>query len=100
MDKVFKLNTVSKIISLLYILFKRPLIKYVLVLAYVQMQLQHAGLPLEHVYVRPEVNSNWFEISNHLEMLFRLHGNSHGDFTAATFQTIARLYHTCANDIF
>ena len=30
-------------------------------------------------------------------MLFRLHGNLHGDFTAATFQTIARLYCTCAN---
>ena len=48
----------------------------------------------------PEVKSNRFEISNHFEMLFRLHGNLHGDFTAATFQTIARLYCTCANDIF
>ena len=34
----------------------------------------------------PEVNSNRFE------MLFRLHGSLHRDFTAATFQTIARLY--------
>ena len=31
----------------------------------------------------PEVNSKQFEISNRLEMLFRLHGNLHGDFTAA-----------------
>ena len=46
---------------------------------------------LEHVYMRPEVNSNRFEISNRFEMSFRLHGNLHGDFTAATFQTIARL---------
>ena len=51
---------------------------------------------LEHVYMRPEVNSNRFEISNRFEMLFRLHGN----FTAATFQKIARFYCTCANDIF
>ena len=41
----------------------------------------------------PEVNSN------HFEMSFRLHGSLHGDFTAATFQTIARLYCTCANDL-
>ena len=39
--------------------------------------------------MRPEVNSN------HLEMSFRLHG----DFTAATFETLARLYCTCANDL-
>ena len=55
---------------------------------------------LEHVYMKSEVNSNQFEISNRFEMSFRLHGNLHGDFTAATFQTIARLYCTCANDIF
>ena len=55
---------------------------------------------LEQVYMRPEVNSNRFEISNRFEMSFRLHDNLHGDFTAATFQTIARLYCTCANDIF
>ena len=48
----------------------------------------------------PEVKSNLFEISNRFEMSFRLHGNLHGDFTAATFQTKARLYCTCANDIF
>ena len=53
-----------------------------------------------HVYMRPEVNSKRFEISNCFEMSFRLHGNLHGDFTAATFQTIARLYCTYANDIF
>ena len=40
---------------------------------------------LGHVYMRPEVNSNWFEISNCFEMSFRLHGNLYGDFTAATF---------------
>ena len=55
---------------------------------------------IEHVYMRPEENSNRFEISNHLEMSFRLHGNLHVDFTARTFQTIARLYCTCANDVF
>ena len=33
----------------------------------------------EYVYVIPEVNSNWFEISNRFEMSFRLHGNLHGD---------------------
>ena len=46
----------------------------------------------EHVYMRTEVNSNQFEISNSFEMSFCLHGNLHGDFTAATCQTIARLY--------
>ena len=58
------------------------------------------SLILELVYMRPEVNSNRFKISNHFEMSFRLHGNLHGDLNAATFQTIARLYCTCANDIF
>ena len=48
--------------------------------------------------MRPEVNSHRFEISNRFEMLFRLHGNLHRDFIAAAFQTIARLYCTCAND--
>ena len=43
----------------------------------------------------PEVNSNRFEIANRFEILFRLHGNLHGDFIAATFQTIARLLHMC-----
>ena len=55
---------------------------------------------LLHVYMRPEVNSDQFEISDRFEMSFRLHGNLHGDFTAATLQTIARLYCTRANDIF
>ena len=50
--------------------------------------------------MRPEVNSNQFEISNRFEVLFRLHGNLHGDFTATNFQTIVRLYCTYANDIF
>ena len=48
----------------------------------------------------PEVNSNRFEISNRFEMSFRLHGNLHGDFAATTFQTIARLYCKCADNIF
>ena len=55
---------------------------------------------LEHVYMIPKVNSNRFEISNLFEMSFRLHDNLHGGFTAATFQTIARLYCTCENYIF
>ena len=50
--------------------------------------------------MRPEVNSNRFEISNRFEMPFLLYGNLHRDFTAASFQTIARPYGTCANDIF
>ena len=35
--------------------------------------------------MRPEVNSNWFEISNRFEMSFRLHGNLHRDFTATYY---------------
>ena len=66
-----------------------------------ECQSLNPGYRLEHVYMRPEeVNSNRFEISNRFEMSFCLHGNLHGDFNAATFQTIARLYCTCANDIF
>ena len=48
----------------------------------------------------PEVNPSKFEISNHFEISFRLHGNLHDDFTGATFQTITQPYCTCANDIF
>ena len=55
---------------------------------------------LEHVYMRFEVNSNRFEISNRFEMSFRLHGNLHEDFTATTFQKLARLCCACANDVF
>ena len=72
---------------------------------------------LEHVYMRPELNSNRFEISNLFQQSFCLHGNFiasnleisncfqklfrlHENFTAATLQTIARLYCACANDIF
>ena len=55
---------------------------------------------LEHVYMTPEVNSNRFEISNHFEISFSLHRDLHRDFTGASFQTIARPYFTCANDIF
>ena len=50
--------------------------------------------------MRPEAKLKRFEISNRFEMSFRLHGNLQGDFAAATFQTIARPYCTCANDIF
>ena len=50
--------------------------------------------------MRPEVKSSRFEMSNRFEMLFRLHGNLHGDFTAATFKATARPYCTCANGIF
>ena len=39
--------------------------------------------------MRPEVNSNQFEVSNRIEISFRLHENLHGDLTTATFQTIA-----------
>ena len=46
---------------------------------------------LEHVYMRPEVNWTKLENSNYFLMLFCLHGNLQGDFTAATYQTIARL---------
>ena len=49
--------------------------------------------------MRPEVNSKRFEISNRFEMSFSLHGNLHRRFSAATFQIIAKLYCTCANDI-
>ena len=48
----------------------------------------------------PEVNSDRFENSKRFEILFRLHGNLHKDFAAASFQTVARPYCTCANDIF
>ena len=37
MDKMFKLNTILKRVGLLYIVFKRLLIKYVLAIAYIQM---------------------------------------------------------------
>ena len=47
-----------------------------------------------------QISLRWFEISNHFEMSFPLHGNLHRDFAAASFQTIARPYCTCANDIF
>ena len=57
-------------------------------------------LTLEHVYIRPKVNLDWFEISNRFEMSFRLHGNLHGDVPVATFQTLARFYCTYANDVF
>ena len=48
---------------------------------------------IEHVYMRPEVNSNRVEISNRFEMSFRLHGNLHGNFTATTFQIIGSIAH-------
>ena len=51
---------------------------------------------VERVYMRPEVNSNPFEISNHFKKLFCLHGN----FTVATSKAILRFYFICANDNF
>ena len=68
---------------------------------------QQKSSNLEHVYMRPEVNSNRSEISNRFEKSFRLHAsftmvnleisNSfqklfrlRGDFIAVTFQTIER----------
>ena len=51
-------------------------------------------LVFEHVYMRSEVNSNQLKISNRFEMLFCLYGNLRGDFTVASFQTIARPYCT------
>ena len=67
--------------------------------------------------MRLEVKSDRFQISNHFEKSFRLHGNFiaanlqisncfqkllrlHGDFTLAVLQTIALLYDTCSNDSF
>ena len=50
--------------------------------------------------MKPEVNSNPFKISNHFEMSFRLHDKLHGEFTGTAFQTIAKLYCTCASYIF
>ena len=66
----------------------------VLLLLHIFILQGRKNIAIEHVYMSPDVNSNRFEMS------FRLHGNLHGDFTAVTFQTIARLYCTCANDIF
>ena len=47
----------------------------------VQIQKLHFSF-LGDVYMRPKVNSNQFEMSNRFEMLFCLHGNLYGDFTA------------------
>ena len=49
---------------------------------------------LEHVYMRPEVNSNRFEISNCFEMSFCLHGKLHGDFpnNSKTLLHMCKLY--------
>ena len=46
--------------------------------------------------------SKWTQtgLKSQTALSFRLHGNLHGDFTAAPFQTIARLYCKCSNDIF
>ena len=77
--------------------------------------ISHHSLPL---FGKPcKVNSNRFEMSNHLERSFHSNGNFtaanlkisnhsqklfrlHGDFTVATFQTITRSHWTCANDSF
>ena len=64
--------------------------------------------------MRPEMNSNRFEISNRFEKSFCLHSNFttanleisntfqklfrlYGDFTVATFQIVLRFLRTCAN---
>ena len=49
---------------------------------------------------RARLHETRSEISNRFEMSFRLHDSLHGDFTAETYQTTARLYCTCENDIF
>ena len=41
-----------------------------------------SAIAVEHIYKRPEVNSNRFEISNRFEKLFCLHGN----FTTANLE--------------
>ena len=45
----------------------------------VNVELANENLNYEHVYMRPEVNSNRFEISNRFEMPFRFYGNLHKD---------------------
>ena len=49
---------------------------------------------LEHVYMRPEVHSNRFEIANRFEMPFRFLGNLHEDLLiqnrTAIYGTIVR----------
>ena len=52
------------------------------------------------ILLRARLHKTRSELSNRFEMSFRLYSNLHRDFTAATFQTIARLYCTCANEIF
>ena len=72
---------------------------------------------LEHVYMRPQVNSNPFEISNRFEKSFGLHCSFtkvnlevsshpqkmfrfHGDFTVATCQAMVKFCSRCASDTF
>ena len=49
------------------------------------------SLNLEHVYMRPEVNSNRFEISNSFEVSFRLHYCLHGKLTTVWDFTLVNL---------
>ena len=53
---------------------------------------------LEHVYMRPEMNSNRFKISNRFEKSFRLHD----DFTATTCNVtgLSMLLKNIINDSF
>ena len=51
------------------------------------------ALVLEHVYMRPEVNTNRFEISNRFEKSFRLHG----DFITATCNSFVTTDHVIKN---
>ena len=93
---------------------KMEILKWVNQIAAIDLKIQKE-VGLEQVYMRPESNSNWFEISNRFEKSFRLRGSLtavnleisnrfqklfrlYGDFTKATFQTTVRFYCTWTND--
>ena len=93
---------------------KMEIMKWVNQIAAIDLKIQKE-VGLEQVYMRPERNSNWFEISNRFEKSFRLRGSLtavnleisnrfqklfrlYGDFTKATFQTTVRFYCTWTND--
>ena len=54
------------------------LVNKLFLISYVRISQKVKGV-LEHVYMKPEVYSNRFEISDRFEMPFRLHGNLHRD---------------------
>ena len=93
---------------------KMEIMKWVNQIAAIDLKIQKE-VGLEQVYMRPERNSNCFEISNRFEKSFRLRGSLtavnleisnrfqklfrlYGDFTKATFQTTVRFYCTWTND--